>query len=167
MEVHQVSLIKQHMSKSITEDELLIGLNLEPSNLSVFVNTTLQNAYSLNDSEAVDLILYLGFVFEVFTEDFVSILCKLLEIEWHYKHEDIARLLQRFKSPYSIDSLFKVATRKLSYLEYNESSALARKCIYALGDINSDESRIKLEILSNSSEDLIKEFALKQLDRRI
>jgi len=78
-------------------------------------------------------------------------------------HEDIASLLQGIRSPGSIDELYKTALTRFDYLDYDDSYSLARKCIHALGDINTAESKEKLAMLAGSGIPIIKEAAEKQL----
>jgi hypothetical protein len=41
----------------------------------------------------------------------LEVLCKLIEVreEWLYKHEDIATLLEKIKSPASVAYLYRLA----------------------------------------------------------
>ncbi len=63
------------------------------------------------------------------------------------------------------DSLYKAALAHLDYLEYSEVSPLVVKCIWALGDINTSESRKKLELLAQSQNQVIQDNAISQLNR--
>jgi hypothetical protein len=90
-------------------------------------------------------------------------LSKLLLEEWHYRHEDITTILQDLKSPKSSDALYDRALVKPVYMNYDESYSLARKCIHALGDINTEYSRDKLILLAASDIPIVKEKAEKQL----
>lgn len=56
-------------------------------------------------------------------------------------------LLQGFKAPESVDAIYTTIFSHFEYLDYDDSFALARKCIHALGDINTAYSREKLELL--------------------
>ena len=89
----------------------------------------LQKAYFQKNDEEVDSILYLVFAFDAVDERFVHLLNDLLTSDWHEQHENIAMLLQKLKSPKSILALYEVAQKAFSYLSYDESYALAVKCI--------------------------------------
>lgn len=85
---------------------------------------------------------------------------------WHHQHEDIATLLDFLKSPNSIECLYKITLTEFEYLSYDDSYALALKCIWALGNINTEESKQKLELLSKSENEIIRQNARKQLERK-
>jgi hypothetical protein len=96
--------------------------------------------------------------------DFVSYLCQLLESDWHYDHEDIVRLLQQIANPKSVQVLFRTATRKFEYLDYDDSKPLARKCTWALADIGNDESKKALLELTKHNDKEIAAYAQKRID---
>ncbi len=96
--------------------------------------------------------------------DFIEVLTAILECDWHTRHEDVARALQDLKDPRSIDVLYKTAQRKFAYLEYNDSKALARKCIWALADIGTVAAHQKLQALAKLSDKEIAAYAQKRLD---
>lgn len=126
----------------------------------------LASAYNEKNPDDVEYALMIAYKFNLITERYVDILCNLLESDWHYKHEDIARTLQELKSPKSIESLYRTALTKFDYLEYDNSYALARKCTWALGDINTNEAKKKLELLAESDDEEISNYAIKQLNRK-
>ena len=96
--------------------------------------------------------------------EYTPYLNQLLGIKNHYRHEDIAQTLQSLKSESSVDILFKTATVKLEYLNYDNSEALARKCTWALADIGSKKAKEALEILSKNQDSVIANFATKRLN---
>lgn len=153
----KVSLIKNEFIKSFTVD-----ITKEPS----YLIHLLEMAFKEQNATDVESVLYVGFAFNLFTEEFVSVLCKLLEVDWHFQHENIASILKQLKCPDAVESLYKAALFNLSYLEYSEASPLAVKCIWALGDINTSESRKKLELLAQSENQVIKNNAVKQLNMK-
>ena len=77
------------------------------------------------------------------------ILCSLLIRNDHESHEDLADTLQDLRDPRSVECLFDRVQRRLPYLDYNDSAALARKCVWALHDIGTVEAIEKLDALSN------------------
>ena len=89
-----------------------------------------------------------------------------MEAQWHYKHEDIAQRLQHLKSPDAIECLYRTALTKFDYLDWDNSYSLARKCMWALGDINTDESKKKIELLAESEDEEIRAYAFEQLNRK-
>lgn len=76
------------------------------------------------------------------------VLCLLLGRDDHKGHEDIADTLQNLRDPRSVECLYERATRPLAYLTYNDSTALARKCVWALHDIGTSEAIAKLTLLT-------------------
>lgn len=90
---------------------------------------------------------------------------ELLLNSWHYKHEDIASLLQNAKSPTSIDALYKAIMTRFDYLNFDDSYALAVKCIWALRDIGTPEAIDKLTQLSKSDNEVIRCNTIHQLKR--
>lgn len=95
----------------------------------------------------------------------IGALNALLLASWHYRHEDIASLLQDARSPTSIDALYKAVMAKFDYLDFDDSYAFAVKCIWALGNIGTPEALNKLTILSISDNDVVRDNAIKQLVR--
>ncbi|CDG89183.1 HEAT repeat domain-containing protein [Xenorhabdus bovienii] len=66
---------------------------------------------------------------------------------------------------FSVDALYQVSNFELDYLDFDDSYALAVKCIWGLGDIGTPEALEKLKILSISDNEIIKENAINQLKR--
>ncbi|MBD2822911.1 HEAT repeat domain-containing protein [Xenorhabdus sp. 42] len=124
----------------------------------------LELSISNNDADAIDLFLYFGAVIG-YDYSCISLLNELILMQWHYKHEDLAIILQHYKHPSSIDSLYQVSNFELEYLDFDDSYALAVKCIWGLGDIGTPEALEKLKILSESDNQIIRDNATNQLKR--
>lgn len=75
-------------------------------------------------------------------------------------------LLQKLKSPKSVDYLYNAINKSYSYLDYDDNHALAVKCIWALGDIGDTQAEETLKKLLNSNNRVIVENSRKQLERR-
>ena len=118
------------------------------------------------DHEAIDDLIYLVFCFEAESEKLLDIFNNLIVADWHYKHEDIARLLTKYHSESSILYLKNAATMELEYLSYDGDTtfALAKKCIKALGVIGSEDSRTTLIEISKHPNKFIADMAKKQLN---
>lgn len=149
----------------ISKERFLKIIRVKPEKLEVELLEMLNIAYDQCSSCNVEVALYLIFVYELFSEMYLNLLNNLILCDWHEQHENIAMILQRIKSPQSVDYLYIAASKKYSYLEYDDNFALAVKCIWALGEINTDEAMKKLEILQMSENDIIKKNAIKQLQR--
>jgi hypothetical protein len=106
--------------------------------------------------------LVLGFVFRL-SREWAPVLCKLMEEDWHHSYENIASALQNIRAPSTVDCLYRAALRKHDHLAYDNSEALAVKCIWALHDIGTSEAVEKLKLLSQSASAPIRERALKRL----
>ena len=152
----------------ISKEQFIKKFSVDINNNPNYVMELLVCAYNEKNADDVEYALTVAYKLNLITERYVTILCDLLEERWHYRHEDIAKILQSMKSPSSIESLYRTALTKFEYLDY-DNSALARKCIWALGDINTDESKKKLELIA-TDETLSEEIrgnAIKQLNRNI
>jgi hypothetical protein len=83
----------------------------------------LENAYKNKDAVVVEY----GKSIRLFddelisTDKYVEVLRKLLNENWHYRHEDIASILQGIKSPKSIEALYTAALSKFEHLNQDES----------------------------------------------
>lgn len=97
------------------------------------------------------------------SSEYADVLCSLLKETFHFRHEDVVLLLQKMKNPRTVDCIYDRALVIPEYMDYDDSYSLARKCIHALGDINTEESKAKLVLLSNSTIPVISEKAKKQL----
>jgi len=91
------------------------------------------------------------------------ILCSLLNSDAHEGHEELANTLQNLRDPRSVDCLFDCAQRRLPYLDYDDSSALARRCVWALHDIGTQEAVAKLEALANDPRREVSEEVVARL----
>ena len=91
------------------------------------------------------------------------ILCTLLIRDDHESHEDLADTLQDLRAPRSVDCLFDRAERRLPYLDYNDSAALARRCVWALHDIGTVEAIVKLKALASDPREGVSSEAAARL----
>ena len=130
-----------------------------------YVLKLLEAAYLEKNSGDVEFSITIAGSFNLISKDYVSILMKLIETDWHYMHEDIASIFQTLKSSNTVDCLYRTALRRFKYLDYDDAYALAVKCIWALGDINTIASKTKLELLAQSDNQVIKDNAIYQLNR--
>ncbi|MDL2260082.1 hypothetical protein LJB99_04340 [Deltaproteobacteria bacterium OttesenSCG-928-K17] len=159
----QMELIDQLMGKQLSKEEFAELFFKAEDNRSSFILKLLENAFVRKNSDDVECCMYVAFVFDLFSLEYIPILSKLLAEDWHIDHEDIATLFQKFRRPETIDVLYKTALRKFKYLDYNDSSALAVKCIWALGDIGTKAAKTKLELLAKSDNEIIRDNAVYQL----
>jgi hypothetical protein len=99
------------------------------------------------------------------TPDLVPTLNAMLTLHWHQRHEDIARALQILKDPLSLSALTIAARQKYDYLAYNNSQALARKCIWAIADIGTANAQATLQDLAKDNDPIIAGYAERRLSQ--
>lgn len=150
-------------NKGITLLSRDLGIN--ESKLGEVVEVWLQDTLIDKDYVLVEYLLALAEAIEVSTEGYVNTLNILLTQGWHYQHENIAFALERLKSPTSINPLFEAAFAQHPYLGYDEDYALAIKCIWGLGRIGTVEASSKLEALAKSNNPIVRDNAVKQLNK--
>jgi hypothetical protein len=157
------NLIEELMRKSITKEEFQKQFSMDLN--EVFLLQRLERAYEQNNADDLEYVMFVGFAFDLYSEKMANILSQLLIQDWHHVHEDLASVLQDLKDPQSIDNLYQTALANYEYLDFDDSYALAVKCIWALGDINTEYAREKLKLLAKSNNSIIKENAVNQLNR--
>ena len=165
MTEHEKQLINDLAANRIGTNEFLKRYPVDLKNDGNYILATLEKAYEDKNGENVDYSLSLiRFDTEHYRPGrYVEVLSKLLLAPWHCRHEDIASLLQGLKDPGSVDALYEAALTKFDYLDYDDTYALARKCIHALADIDTESSRAKLRLLAESEIPTIREKAIKHL----
>ena len=155
-----IQKIKENFRKEFTVD-----VTKEPK----YVLDLLEKAYSEKNSNDIEFILSIIDIFDVFStayqKEYKELLVKLLAADWHVYHEDIAHSIQRLKIPEAVDCLYETALKQFKYRDYDDFSVLAVQCIWALGDIGTQEAIEKLKLLAQLDNEIIKENALKQLAR--
>jgi len=150
----------------INSEELRCMIEKDKLNISKFILNELSSAIEKRSQDDIEDVILLFFIYpEIKREVFIPPLCHLILQDWHYKHEDIASLFQKWKNPQTISVLYETTNKSFDYLEYDDSFALAVKCIWALGDIATAESFDKLKTLSESTNPIIKENASYQLKK--
>lgn len=158
-------LLHKLMIRAITPEVFVKNFTVDISKSPSYIRELLKEALLQNQANDVEYLLTAIFHFKLFVEDYVDILCKLMNETWHFQHENIAMIFQKIKSPKTVDCLYNAALTQFEYLEFDEAFALAVKCIWALGDINTPESREKLKLLTQSENEIIKDNAINQLNR--
>lgn len=158
-------LLHKLMTKAITPETFTKSFTVDVQNNPSYIRKLLEETLSEHVADDVEYLLITIFQFKLFTQDYVDILCKLMQETWHFQHENIASIFQKIKSPKTVDCLYKAALTQFEYLEFDEAFALAVKCIWALGEINTPESREKLKQLAQSENKIIKDNAMNQLNR--
>jgi len=117
------------------------------------------------DEEFVEAALSLLNVLNVPRETDLEVLSKLILEDHHERHEDIALGLQYYADPATVECLYQAAQKKTEYYDVAENP-FARKCLFALGDIDTDESWEKIRLLEKSNDESVRKFASEQLERK-
>ncbi|MCU1799159.1 hypothetical protein CUU45_18040 [Pectobacterium polaris] len=164
MNQYNQELLNMFYSQNISKYELIKKFDLECHTSIELISKEIENASQKKSADELEDAITLIFIFNEKKIPVEQLNYLLLE-HWHYKHEDIASLLQDIKSESSVEYLFKATEENYEYLSFDDSYALAVKCIWALGEINNENAKIKLSKLCQSDIKIIKSNAEKQLNR--
>lgn len=159
------NLVFEFVSNKISKDLFLSKLSVDVNNDKNYLNEMLEVAIRNKDADMVECAMILRNRFDYSESGLAILLNKLLREDWHFEHEDIAVLLKELSDPESVETLHQTAMTKFKYLEYNDSLALARKCIYALGKINNSAAIDKLIALTKVSDKDVADLATHQLKK--
>lgn len=165
MESGNSKIIKKLMLNQITKAQYLKLVGIDQDAIKEKIYTDLAYAYNQRDETLVEYCIYLLCIFNVYDEQFVTLLNQLLLSDWHYQHENIAELLQELRNPSSVIPLYETVNKRFEYLDYDEFNTLAVKCIWALGDIASDTAKKCLLLLQENEDRIISSNAKKQIMR--
>ncbi len=165
MTTEQKNIITELYFSKISKEEFLKQYPVDFTKDKKHILLSVKEAYHNKNANELDLALTL-IIFDTTiadSDEFVELLCLLLPERCHPQHENIVTMLQNIKSPKSIDALYDTALTVFDSVTYMDTYALARKCIHALGDINTEESKAKLKLLAQSNIPIIRHKAKKQL----
>lgn len=163
------NIIKKIISKlyknTITKDSFITKYEQE-KNKSVdefYIKKLLEKGKRDENAHDIEEAIVLIYSADFDNYEYLEELCDLLLESWHFKHEDIVRILYDLRDPYSINYLYNVAEMHFDYLDYDDTYQLARKSIKALSAIKSPDAINKLNILSRSKISLISDYAKKEI----
>jgi hypothetical protein len=165
MTPEQCDLVLSYMLERISYAEFVARSGMDPRGTPGFGVPLLREALASADSLVVECAILLNSLFEAWSGEHVPTLIELLAAPWHMKHEDVASILQGIRDPRSVEALYRAALVKLSYLAYDDSQALARKCTWALADIGTPEARARLEALTTQEDEEVADCARRRLTR--
>ena len=168
----EVILLSKWYEKIISDDEFLENFKLA----KIRYRREVPNIAKEKLAEAcllknVDMMMYyssLVFSFILSSKiDFDEIkdsIEKIITGDWHCDHENIAAAFEDIASPKTIEWVYYLALAR-EFEGYEGSIAMARKCIHALGNINTPKSKEKLELLANNldEDEEIRASAKRQL----
>lgn len=160
---------KYYVTKEIEDSDDFKKICSENISLDQF-NTTINNLIKINDGDFIDDVIYIGFVLNFFNQKNEYSLRRVLSLDSHKKHEDIAGLFQRkfFNNIDNITSLLHATLNIPKYLEPDDFKyPYIRKLIYAIG---AQPEPNNIETLKNltltTSDQKIKQLALNQINKR-
>jgi len=116
------------------------------------------------NSEIIEPLIFLPQWFNI-QDDFIVYYNKLLIESWHFNHEFLIDRVALFKSNTSTPYIEKAVSINFEYMTLDETNhaSFIRKCMYALGDINSPESVEALTKFCKNDNPFIHNFAEEQL----
>jgi hypothetical protein len=131
---------------------------IEPSKRSSFLLSNLLSAIEAGDKDRVHLILEVALQFD--HAEKAVLLCEMLLIKQHYRHQELVRELQLMAEPSAVPYLVKAFTSNLDYMdEYNGSGSgvVAKWFSHALLDIGTPEAIEALRAFSAHSDAEVRE----------
>ncbi len=153
------------LANRISEDEFLREIGIGRESASGFALRMLEGAYHENNGDDVEFGLYLGFRFG-FTPEFLDVLIRLSDADWHQRHEDVVAALDDLRDLRATEALYRATLKIHTYLDYDDSRALASKAIWALGRLGDRTADQRLRTLADSGEPVVQAYAREQLYRR-
>lgn len=129
------------------------------------LNGGIYNTLPLVHAEELQCALIVGHTFG-FAPEHTEILCRLIEADWHFSHEDVVSALDALQTADAVPALFRATQWTPEYLKFDENRGLAVKAIWALGKIPGSEAARNLEALTRSDVAILRKAATEQLERR-
>ena len=150
------NLLEKYLDKKISINKLKKKYFIDDIK---FIKEELEKAYLFKDKTKLDILFWLIFTFDLYSEEFINILCKISKEEWHERHEDIAIYFMEMKLPSTLECLYELAISDFEKYRHDEYCQLVEKCCYALGAIGTEEAKEKLKLLAlaKSDKDIIRE----------
>jgi HEAT repeat protein len=164
LDERQRQLILDLLRKKLSEEAFMRAFPLDAEKRQEVAAATLNAGLASKDATDVEFGLYLGHRFG-FAEQCAEALTRLLEEDWHERHEDIAFALSKIRWPGAVDALYRTTQKSYDYLAYDDSCALAVKCIWALGNIGTEAAVGRLSELLTSRNQIVRNEAQEQLER--
>ena len=163
-------LVEMWLKKKISEEEFLKIIEKLISDDKDCLIRDLKEGFKNKDSKRIEfLVLAISIIDGKLScfclNDYLDILNNLLVENWHNKHEDLVYLLERIHDSKSIDFLIKAMNLDLDYLSWDDNYSFERKIIHAIYHIGGKKAHEYLDYLCLSSNQIIKETAMKQLKK--
>ena len=164
-----MTIKEREMILNLTYLELAEKFKNEPQKVIKFLRDEQKKVIGNDLVHIIEILtsLILIIIEDYYLEDdsFNELLIEFIYDKKHYNHEDLAFLLEKKHSPKLINRVYDLAVMELDYMKEDEFFNIARKCTYALGYTNTPKAKEKLELLAKNENELIREYAIKQLNR--
>ena len=164
-----MTIKEREMILNLTYLELAEKFKNEPQKVIKFLRDEQKKVIGNDLVHIIEILtsLILIIIEDYYLEDdsFNELLIEFIYDKKHHNHEDLAFLLERKHSPKLINRVYDLAIMELDYMKEDEFFNIARKCTYALGYTNTPKAKEKLELLAKNENELIREYAIKQLNR--
>ena len=162
-----MTIKEREMILNLSYQELIEKFKNEPQILIKFLREEQKNdkfqSIRIID-KLISLIMIIIEDYHLEDDSFNELLIEFIYDKKHHNHEDLAFLLERKHSPKLINRVYDLAIMELDYMKEDEFFNIARKCTYALGYTNTPKAKEKLELLAKNENELIREYAIKQLN---
>lgn len=167
------SLFDAYFKNQVSLENFIEKLGIHDKDFLDYFLCEMIEVSNLKDANMLEYFIYTLFLWEEQVgrddlhelEKYVGILNELLVSDWHYKHEDIALLLQKISSYESIEFLYKAIEIQPQYLEWDDNYAFEVKCVRAIYHIGKEKAIPYLEKLCNHSNAVIREMAQRQIKK--
>ena len=160
---------EREMILNLSYEELIEKFKNEPQKVIKFLQDEQKKDIGNDTRYIIEILITLIMIIieDYYLEDdsFNELLIELVYDKNHYEHENIALIFENLHSPKLINCVYNLAVMELDYKKEDEFFNIARKCTYALGYTNTPKAKEKLELLAKNENELIREYAIKQLNR--
>jgi hypothetical protein len=115
-------------------------------------------------NEIVEALIILPSWFGI-KKDFIEYYNQLLIVNWHHEHESLIETIKNTKSNTSTTYIKKAILNNYKYLHFNDTNyaSFIRKCMWALADINTEESNELLKSYLENENPVIRQYADEQI----
>ena len=166
----EVKLLVKWHDKKISDDEFLEKFKLEKiryrREIPNIAKEKLKEACTLKNADMMMYYSHLVFSSKIDFDEIKDSIEEIITGNWHGNHENIAEAFEDIASPKTIEWVYYLALAH-QFEGYEGGLAMARKCIHALGKINTPKSKEKLELLANNLNETeeLRESAKRELNR--
>ena len=168
--MNEILLLLKWYNKDISDDEFLEKFRLKKiryrREVPNIAKEKLEEACMKKNDEMMWAYFSLVINLKIDFDEIKDSMQKIIIGDWHSDHENIAGAFEDIASPKTIEWVYYLALAH-QFEGYEGGIAMARKCIHALGKINTPKSKEKLELLANNLNETqdLRESAKRELNR--